>query len=319
MRARADQLCACLTPLHVLTARRIAEYGGARFARGLYITSVDNEKDRHYANAMREFCARVEYQVVPGEDGYRAPKHLSIWARRLRYRIAFRRYGPVRTVYVPSSNNHYVYILLSAIRFSELVTFDDGLLNVNPSSPLFRKRTRLRARAFLLAAGVTSWPERIRALATRHFSLYDLENVCPRVEKIRLIGDTDRLPALAGKLMPVRILIGPAPEVGAKVWTRLRDAARQLRFDAYLPHPRERGHMIDRIEYVQTPLVAEDYIVSRLKSEPTLAVQIYGYDSTALVNLARTPRIEVFSLLDDTAETSGLRSLMQQSGVVMLT
>ena len=76
--------------------------------------------------------------------------------------------------------------------------------------------------------------------------------------------------------------------------------------------------MIEGIEYLETPLVAEDYILNRLRTEPNLAFQIYGYDSSALINLARTPRIEVFSLLGKAAEAAELHALMEKSGVVML-
>ncbi len=222
------------------------------------------------------------------------------------------------SVYVPSSNNHYVYMLLSAIRFAELVTFDDGLLNVNPDSPLFRRPTRLRAMIFLLMAGVKYWPERIRTTASSHYSLYDLENICTRVRRIELIGGSDEAPASGGKAALIRILVGSAPEAGTEAWKILRTAAQQLRPDAYLPHPREKRRLIDGIRYLETPLVAEDYIVNELKANPNLAFQIFGYDSTVLINLARTPRIEVFSLLSDTAGSSGLWSLMKKAGVRML-
>jgi N-acetyllactosaminide alpha-2,3-sialyltransferase len=318
MDRRSRHLCVCLTPLHVLTARRIAELRGMPFSAGIYITSADNHKQRHYLEVMREFCATAENVTVPDEDSYGRPKHYSIWRRRLKYRLAFRRFGPLGSIYVPSSNNHYVYMLLSAVHFSELVTFDDGLLNVNPDSPLFRLPTRFRAMIFLLMAGVKYWPERIRARATSHYSLYDLENICTRVRRIQLIGESGRAPALGDEASFMRILVGSAPEAGAEAWRILEAAARQLRLDAYLPHPREKRRLIDGIRYLETPLVAEDYILNELKANPNLAFQIFGYDSTVLINLARTPRIEVFSLLNDAAGTSGLWSLMKKAGVGML-
>lgn len=308
----------CLTPLHVLIARRIAESRGAPFSTGLYITSADNEKQRHYANVMREFCARTEYLILPGEDSYRGQKHVAIWKRRVKYRFAFRRFGRVNTVYVPSSINHCIYVLLTAVRHSELVTFDDGVSNVNPDSPLYKIHTRIPAIIFYLMAGVTNWPERIRARASNHYSIYDMENICSPVSRIKLIDGTGQMSGSAVKSAPARILFGPAPEVRPEVWEALRNAARRFALDAYLPHPRETRRMIEGIEYLETPLVAEDYILDRLRKDPNLAFQIYGYDSSALINLARTPRIEVFSLLNDTARTSSLRSLMEKSGVVML-
>jgi beta-galactosamide-alpha-2,3-sialyltransferase len=314
----STHLCVCLTPLHVLTARRIAELRGMPFSAGVYITSTDNHKQRHYLNVMREFCTVAEGVLVPDEDSYGRPKHYSIWKRRLKYRIAFRRFGRLDSVHVPSSNNHYVYMLLSAIRFSELVTFDDGLLNVNPDSPLFRIPTRRRAMIFLLLAGVKFWPERIRARASRHYTLYDLENICARVRRIQLIGESGKVPASGGESALTRVLVGSAPEAGAEAWRILKAAAQQLRPDVYLPHPREKQRLIEGIRYLETPLVAEEYILDELKANPDLAFQVYGYDSTVLINLAHTPRIEVFSLLSDSAGSSGLWSLMKKAGVEMM-
>lgn len=76
--------------------------------------------------------------------------------------------------------------------------------------------------------------------------------------------------------------------------------------------------MIDGIRYLDTPLVAEDYILNRLKAEPDLSLKIYGYDSSALINLARTPRIEAYCLLGTASDPSGIRSLMEKSGVVIV-
>jgi hypothetical protein len=313
----AGRLCVCLTPLHVLIARRIAGTEGRRFPVGLFVTSVDNDKQRHYAERMRAFCDTVEYRVLPGEDSYRGPKLPAIWLRRLKYRFLLRRAGRFSTVYVPSSNNHYVYILLAAIHFDELVSYDDGLLNINPDSPLFQAPTRWRARMFLRLAGVGYWPERIRERATRHYSIYDARNICGRVSRLGLIEGADGQGQGGGAVD--RILLGPAPEAAAEVFDALRRAAARFSVRRYLPHPRETRPAFDGLECVQTALVAEDYILGRLEADPALRFEVYGYDSAALVNLAAVPRVRAFSLLP--ASTPGARplgGLMRNCGVALV-
>jgi beta-galactosamide-alpha-2,3-sialyltransferase len=313
-----SQLCICLTPLHVLIAKRISETLGLKFSMGIYFTSADNKKNRHYAGVMNEFCARTEYMVVPGEDSYRGQKHYAIWKRRLEYRISFRTLGPANTVYVPSSMNNYTYALLSAVDFTELVTFDDGLLNVHPASLFITSRTSLRAQAFLLAAGVTYWPERMLAKASIHYSIYEMENFCSQVTRIKLIDGVGLEPNNSAPSHTAKIMFGPGPEIESEAWETIIKAIGQFALHAYLPHPRETIPRVEGIEYLDTHLVAEDYVVDQLRKAPGLSIQIYGYDSSALIHLARTPRVEVFSLLRDTARNSDIRALMEKSGIVML-
>lgn len=319
MSRAAGRLCICLTPLHVLIARRIAGGERRRFSTGLFVTSADNDKQRHYAQRMREFCDAVEYRVLPGEHSYRGPKLPAVWLRRLKYRWLLRRAGRFSAVYAPSSNNHYVYILLAALHFDELVSYDDGLLNINPDSPLFRAPTRWRARVFLRLAGVGYWPERIRERAARHYSIYDAQNICSRVVRLGLLEGAAGQGQGGGTVD--RILLGPAPEAGAAVFDALRRAALRFSVGRYLPHPRETRPVLDGLECVQTPLVAEDYVLGRLEADPGLRFEIYGYDSAALVNLAAVPRVRAFSLLQQAAPSRGappLGGLMRSCGVELI-
>jgi beta-galactosamide-alpha-2,3-sialyltransferase len=310
-------LCVCLTPLHVLIAKRIAELRGQPFSQGLYLTSADNAKSRYYAEEMRRFCSESEYLVLPGESSYAWPRRLSIWLRRWQYRRSFSRFQSVGTLCVPSSLNHYIYILLSAVQFLELETFDDGLINIQSDSPLALWHTSVTAKCFLLAAGVTYWPERIRSVARRHYSIYDVENLCSRVVRLALI-EAGGQSASQTDSRRIRLFLGPAPEAGDKVWNAFVAASRELSPDAYLPHPRELRHELEGVPILDTPMVAEDYIVSRLKADPDIAFEIYGCESSALINLARTPRVTAFSFLDVSASNEASRKLMESSGVVML-
>jgi hypothetical protein len=210
--------------------------------------------------------------------------------------------------------NHYVFALLSAVGFDELETFDDGLINIQRDSLLVTRRTDAAARAFLLAAGVRYWPEKIRATAARHYSIYEVENVCPRAVFVQLAPRSDEVPSSTGG--PVfKLLLGPPPEVGDAVWRAVETAAKEVGPDAYIAHPRDAGQRLVHLPRLQSLLVAEDYVLGRLQSEPLLRVEIYGYQSSALVNLARTPRVACYEIAVGNA-TAGLQEIMKKSGVV---
>ena len=64
----------------------------------------------------------------------------------------------------------------------------------------------------------------------------------------------------------------------------------------YFPHPREDYHISD-IEYIDSPLIIEDYLIQELKEHPEKKYIIYTYCSTAVLNLQGISKQIEFVLL----------------------
>ena len=85
----------------------------------------------------------------------------------------------------------------------------------------------------------------------------------------------------------------------------------------YFPHPREDYH-ISNIEYIDSPLIIEDYLMQELKEHPERKYIIYSYCSTAVLNLQGISKQIEFVLLkpQDIPELlQGVYTLFDKLGV----
>lgn len=312
-----ESLCICLTPLHVLIARGIYEKKGVKFSKGIYLSYVDNDKSRFYADEMHQFCETTDYLLLPSEDTYVWPKRLHIFIRRLHYRIKFSVYGKVRFVYTGTSINHYLYALLSAIKFSHLVTYDDGVENIKADS-ILKTKEKFSAKIFLLLSGITYWRDKLISESTLHYAIYNGINVYTKTEKINLLRAT--LPSKQHHQLSkvVKIFLGPPPEVSKDVADVISRSLLAIQPDGYIAHPREVIHRIQTITYIDTHLVAEHYILNLLNEDPAILCEVYGYEGSALLNLAGISRIKVFSVMPSESGNENIRGMMQSSGVNLM-
>lgn len=316
-RAINDSICICLTPLHVLIARRIYEKKGIKFSKGIYLSYVDNDKNRFYVDEMRAFCEAVDDVLLPSEDSYGSLKHLAMYVRRLQFRLKFSAYRHVRDVYTGTSINHYLYALLSAIKFSRLVTFDDGVENIKTDSAL-KIKEKPSAKLFLWLSGITYGRDRMLSKSSLHYSIYNAINVYTKTEKIDLLGVTVPSKQSHPFTKVVKIFLGPPPEVSKDVADVISRSLLAIQPDGYIAHPREVIHRIQTITYIDTHLVAEHYILNLLTEDPTTTCEVYGYEGSALLNLAGMSRVKVFSVMPSESGNENIRRMMQSSGVNLM-
>jgi len=317
MKKMTESLCICLTPLHVLIARGIYEKSGVKFSKGIYLNYVDNDKNRFYADEMHKFCEVVDYVLLPSEDTYFWPKHLHIFIRRLNYRFKFSIYGNVRFVYTGTSNNHYLYALLSAINFNNLVTYDDGVENIKADS-ILKIKEKISAKIFLLLSGITYWRDKLISESTLHYSIYNGINVYSKTEKIDFMMTILPSNNHHQLIKVIKIFLGPPPEVSKAVADVISNSILAIKPDGYIAHPREIIHRIATLNYINTHLVAEHYIINSLNENPTVSYEVYGYEGSALLNLAGIHRIKVFSVMESEPDNQKMRKMMKSSGINFL-
>lgn len=309
-----NSLCVCFTPLNVLIARRVAEINNIKFSKGVFITSVDTEKQRYYAKVMQEFCETVDY-TVPNDNGNIKPKHLSILVRRIKSRKFFSQYAHVNSVYIATSYSDLVFEFLSSVRFEKLYTYDDGLINIFNDGTLVRIYD-WKAKFFLILAGVTYWPTKFMAKTTLHYTIYHAENSFNPTQFIELTNASRELED--NRIDVKKIFLGALPEASDDMWSLIKESVNQINPDGYLAHPREKVKKVDNVFYIKTPLVAEDYILTDLKNNPNVSYEVYGYDSSALFNLAKVQGVKVISVIPNKPENFPLRNLMDKSGISFL-
>ena len=315
------QVCLCLTPLHVLTIAAIAAQRGLHFSQGWYVCSVDTPQHRAYASRLESCCDDVHYLVESSLDGSGLGKYFHIARRRLRLRRQFLQRAPqsIDQAFVPSSLSDYCYVFVSAVHCLRLVTYDDGWSNVQPDSVLTHVHTRWSTRVLNAMTGIRVLPEQIPELSTRHFSIYSMPNHAHRVEVISLLPPADTtVPELQPGAVARRLsyLVGPAPEAAPAVYVAIAGLLRKVRIDGVFAHPRDTLRKINGVPYVDTSLIAEDYVFRLLAERPQDVIDVYGYESSVLLNLAQVPRVRSFTICEPHAERAEAVATMVGGGVL---
>lgn len=315
------QVCLCLTPLHVLTVAAIAAQRGLRFVQGWYLCSVDTPQHRAYASQLESCCDEVRYVIESTSDGRGLGKYLRIAGRRSRLRREFLQHAPknIGQAFIPSSLSDYCYVFVSSVRCRRLVTFDDGWSNVQPDSPLTRVHTRWSTRLLNTLTGISVSPEQIAGLSTKHFSIYSLSNHAHRVEVISLLPLVDAaVPHIEAGTAVQRLsyLVGPAPEAPPAVYAAIAGLLGKVRIDGVFAHPRDTLRKINGVPYVDTSLIVEDYVSRLLAERPEVVVDVYGYESSVLLNLAHLPRVQSFTICEPHAERAEAVATMVKGGVL---
>jgi len=312
---QGKSLCICLTPLHVLIAERVAEKTTQKFDQGIYLSYQDDEKTRVYFNRMTSFCSNIKFVMLPN-DAIKSPlKHLKIFVQRWTFRFKNGAYANYSDIYLPTSSNLYLLVLLPILSKSTLITFDDGIVNI-AYNEVHRQANHpgIFARLYTWATGVLCSLDKLIKLSTKHFSIYsDSVNVCKKnVQYVTLSGD-HRLNADSSKV--IKIFIGPPPEADSSIWQKVNEKILEISPDEFLPHPRDINQMAKNVAYSSTNLIAEDYVINVLEDNPDARIEIYGLQSSALLHLAKLPKVEVFSFIDNNPKNAYLIKLMSQYGI----
>ena len=319
--APSTHVCLCLTPLHVLTVSAIAAQRGLRFAQGWYLCFVDTPQHRAYARKLEACCDHVHYVVESTSDGTGLQKYLRIAGRRSRLRLQFLRHQPqhIDQAMLPSSLSEGCYLFVSVIRCQQLITYDDGWLNVQPDSLLARVHTKGSTRLLNALTGIRVLPEKIPELSRRHYSIYRLPNHAQRVEVIDLLPTTPQ--ALAAhhqsEVVTERLayLVGPAPEAGTEVYAAIERLIAKVHLDGVFAHPRDTQRQIRGVPYIDTDLIVEDHVFRVLAERPQALIDVYGYESSVLLNLAHVPRVRAYTICPPDAHRADAVAAMVRGGV----
>jgi hypothetical protein len=311
---KKDSLCICLTPLHVLTAEKVSETIGQHFDKGVYFSYNSDSKTEHYYNKMASFCKESEFVLLPNDNINSPLKHLKILVQRWKFFFRFAYLSKFKNVFLPTSYNTYLMILLAITRKSRTHTFDDGILNIAYEEIVSPYRSKSPvAKIYEKLTGVFYSIDDLVKSSTEHYSIYPAsQNVCGNVKEISLLDGSVH----KGEPKNIkRIFIGPAPEADDEVWQKVNNKIQEVIPDEFLPHPRDIHQKAKNVHYTQTHLIAEDYVISQLEQNPNSAIEVYGLQSSALIHLAKLPNVVVFSFIDNNPGNSFLIRLMSIYGV----
>ena len=314
---KTNCLCVCLTPLHVLIAEKIVKHTGQLFDKGVYFSYNSDSKTTHYYNKMASFCKESEFVLLPNDNIKSPIKHFRILFQRWKFLLRFSNLSEFSDVYLPTSYNTYLMILLAITRKSRTHTFDDGILNIAYEEIISPYRAKsLFAKVYEKLTGVFYSIDDLVKRSKEHYSIYPAaQNVCANVKEISLL---EAYVHEAEQKNIKRIFIGPAPEADDEVWRKVNNKIQEVMPDEFLPHPRDIHQKAKNVHYTQTHLIAEDYVISQLEQYPNNAIEVYGLQSSALIHLAKLPNVVVFSFIDNNPQNDFMRRLLSNYGVEMI-
>lgn len=295
---KVKSLIICATPLQVMIAERIvALHPEEEFHTLIYSQNEMGAKYEHYASRLAKRCHSARYVR---KDMFLTPIGMLIRAAYILYYyiIFWWSYRRMSKVYVSSYECVPMRALFTILGSRAVIySFDDGLMNLIPSAYKSNKADRPSCVYDSLRL---KRPSEICVNLAGHYTIYDAPNAAhPTPIKIDLFTLLREGSLVAPSQEILKIFLGqPVFELemngtvmGKKVTETLLQA---LGCSLYLPHPRE-NYRVDGVEYIETPLIAEDYLLQELEKHPNRCYTVYSYFSTTLMNLKDHPRIKMVS------------------------
>lgn len=284
----------CLSPLQVLIAERIRYLYPEESFYGIMYAYNKNDKVEHYYKRMQSFCDGT-YLFVDEVD--RSKSEIYMQTIRLLWRGY--RLPQAKRIFVASIDLLATHLLLCNQSKAQVVTYDDGTINLNEKAfnqIMYKESGRLQKLLHKLLGVPT-----VRSLLDRqslHYSIYPYPNVLPNVRRIELFAshkssvedDGERVAIFLGQ--PIYQLEYDGRDKNAAYTSRV---LHEYGIEQYYPHPREE-YEVGGVEYIHSPLIFEDYILQALDQYPSRTYLIYGFCSSVVLNLQGIERLEFVSL-----------------------
>ncbi len=309
-------LIIAFTPLQILIALKIIEKHSDEDFYGVVFAKKKHTKILTYAKKLENACKYFQFIPVSEKLGSLAG-NIDI----LRWLFYGLKIPQADNIYLCNLDWYIIRLLLPRQHKANLITFDDGTANLQDriiNSPENQGTFfRYICKFFRIPSA-----QKLLKRQTKHYSIYPYPNNMGPSEYLPLFT-----PAQENKIRVFNeeeiILLGqPIYEMqGEKALEKniafTERIIKEYHITKYFPHPRE-DYYISNIEYIDSPLIIEDYLMQELKEHPERKYIIYSYCSTAVLNLQGISKQIEFVLLkpQDIPELlQGVYALFDKLGV----
>lgn len=285
-------LIMCVTPLQMIIAEKIITLKSEEDFDLLVIALSDNEKYRYYYNRLKNVCvASMYYTTEKGTKGFLN------YIYKLNKTKLVEKY---QSLYLASIDSRHFQYIISRNKKANIYTFDDGTANIIPQSLYYsNSKPKLFKRMVWRGFGIKHYMKDIKKSSTLHYTIYkDVPNIIAKTQLIKLYKDYDSTLTLTNRV--VKIYLGQPLEEISDIFTidYIAQALKKLHVDFYYPHPREKSIPKGEYKVIASQLVFEDYIVTYLRDNPKVQVQVYSFISSAILNIVSLDRVEVSYIHD---------------------
>lgn len=287
-------LIICTSPLQVLIAERIIELYPEEQFYGVMFTQTQNDKFIHYTQRLRKACKgkllHIQASYEPWGNRWTTLKliYQAIKAKR------------VTKIFFASLDLNEIGIFIRFNPQAELISFDDGTINIVPNAlDIFHEfQTTSRQGGLNRLLNLPSVDNILKRI-TRHYTIYDAPNICPNAVKIDLFRTLEQVQTQSGHPTgSTRILLGQVLWTEDPKRNQLLDqyVVQQYGITQYIPHPKVEVQTLEGATVIQSPYIFEDYLTQAIEADPSSKFIIYTYCSTAALNAIGHPSVEVIAI-----------------------
>ncbi|MFA9499289.1 glycosyltransferase family 52 [Mannheimia sp. E30BD] len=282
-------LIICCTALQVLIAEKIIEIHPNEPFFGVMLSTVKNAKFDFYQARLEKKCQQF-FTMQQHSERIQLLKEILY----LKSTFGGKQFNKV---FLANINELEIQFLLSAIKFNELNTFDDGTANIVKSSLFYKEENiGLNRKLINLFLGNKYSLEKLKNLSKTHYTIYkDFSNIIENTTYLDLISSNKVANIDTENGKAINILLGQPifEREDEKNIALAEKVIKKFDIDLYLPHPREK-YKLNNVEYINTDLILEDYIFQEFSYKKC---RVYTYFSSAVINiLNKSPNIEVAAL-----------------------
>jgi len=286
-------LIMCATPLQMLIAEKIIELNSNERFDLLVVALVDNEKYHTYFERVKKLCINSLYYV----EGKGSLVFFDYMARLKTHGLNIK----YNSYYLASIDSRHFQYILSKNKDPQVFTFDDGTVNIIPSSLYYlNSKPKFLKRAIWKLLGIRYYMEDIKKISLLHYTIYkNIPNIIESIQYVSLIPIINQEKRkVTGKV--IRFYLGqPLTDISEVFDVEfVKNNIDKLEFDYYYPHPRENLYPEGSFQLIGSSLIFEDYIVQFLRDNPNANVEVFSFISTALLNIMSLDRLQAIYIHD---------------------
>lgn len=284
-------LIMCVTPLQMLIAEKIIYKFKDHKFDVLVVALADNEKYRYYYKKLEKLsCNSFYYVPRNGFLGF------------LEYINVLKKNGfleKYKNCFLASIDSRHFQYVISKNKNTNIYTFDDGTANIIKNSNYYIiKEIAFWKKIIWYFIGIKFYMDDLKKISKKHYSIYkDIPNIISNVEYLSLLN-IDGYKEISGQ--KIKIYLGQPLEEVSNFHTNdyINQVVAKIDVNYYFPHPREIICNNANYTIIETHLIFEDYLIEILNNNENLQVEIYSFISTALLNVAKLPRVKAIFMKD---------------------
>lgn len=284
----------CTSPLQILIAEKIIELHPNEKFCAIILNHLKNEKAEYYFNRLKNknipcvLSRSFRYEIG------------TLYQLKVLFKAVFDIFRTTKTlqfkkVFVASIDSSIAQGIISLLKIPEIYTFDDGTANIVKNSMYHRNVGHLATKKGRIIAKILNLYHNMNTLkmnSKKHYTIYkNMDNI---IDKTVFVNLMDISPSATSegciKIFLGQPIMGRVDKKNVKITEEIIRLIGDITY--YIPHPGE-VYRINGIEYINTPLIFEDYFVQNLVDKK---VTIYTFFSSAAINVASFPNVKVVSI-----------------------